>query len=253
VGEISGCTTLVGILGWPVEHSLSPRMQNAGFAALGLDWAYVPLPAEPHRLGDAVRGLAALGFAGANVTIPHKTAVIAYCDEVDEVAAAADSVNTLVVSDGRVSGSSTDILALQGAVDTAGRRVLVLGGGGAAKAALEAYRAQGAAGVACVSPRDSDWPPDASDADVIVNCTPVKDELLVELRPDHAVVDMAYRPDGHPTALVAAARTLGCELVVDGLALLLAQGAASFTLWTGRPAPVGAMAAALSRLPRCSA
>ena len=75
--EIRGTTTLVGLLGWPTSHSLSPPMQNAGFAALGLDWAYVPLPTPPERLGDAVRGLAAMGFAGANVTIPHKKAVLA--------------------------------------------------------------------------------------------------------------------------------------------------------------------------------
>src|SRR4249919_1039949 len=106
--EIRGTTTLVGLLGWPTSHSLSPPMQNAGFAALGLDWAYVPLPTPPELLGDAVRGLRAAGFAGANVTIPHKQAVIAFCDEVDVVAARAGSVNTLVIRDGRVLGSSTD-------------------------------------------------------------------------------------------------------------------------------------------------
>ena len=93
---ISGSTTLVGILGWPVEHSLSPRMHNAAFAALGLDWAYVALPTPPERLEDAVRGLVALGFAGANVTTPHKLAVTEFC-ETDE-----PSVNTLVVRDGHV-------------------------------------------------------------------------------------------------------------------------------------------------------
>src|SRR5687768_9821258 len=97
--EIHGTTTLVGLLGWPTAHSLSPPMQNAGFAALGLDWAYVPLPTPPERLGDALRGLVAAGFAGANVTIPHKEAVIALCDEVEEVAAGAGSVNTLVIRD----------------------------------------------------------------------------------------------------------------------------------------------------------
>ena len=98
--EIRGTTTLVGLLGWPTSHSLSPPMQNAGFAALGLDWAYVPLPTPPELLGDAVRGLRAAGFAGANVTIPHKQAVIAFCDDLDEIARAAGSVNTLVFSDG---------------------------------------------------------------------------------------------------------------------------------------------------------
>lgn len=242
--EISGTTTLVGIVGHPVSHSLSPRMQNAGFAAAGLDWAYVPLPVEPERVGEAVRGLVALGFAGANVTIPHKGAVIEHCDTVDPVAAEAGSVNTLVVSDGRVHGSSTDVVALQQAVDARGRRVLVLGRGGAARAAVAAYRAQGAAAVDAVSRRDASWPPDAAGHDVIVNCTPVKDEAIVRVEPRHVVIDMAYRPDRSPTALVAAGQAAGC-VVVDGLRLLLDQGAASFERWTRLPAPVDAMASAL--------
>ena len=85
--EIRGTTTLVGLLGWPTSHSLSPPMQNAAFAALALDWAYVPLPTPPDQLADAVKGLQAVGFAGANVTIPHKQAVIPLCDELDEIAA----------------------------------------------------------------------------------------------------------------------------------------------------------------------
>ena len=111
--DIRGTTTLVGLLGWPTSHSLSPTMQNAGFEALGLDWGYVPLPTPPELLPDAVRGLVAVGFAGANVTIPHKQAVVGLCDELDEVAARAGSVNTLVIRDGRVHGSSTDGLAVK--------------------------------------------------------------------------------------------------------------------------------------------
>ena len=110
--EIRGTTTLVGLFRWPPADSASPRMQNAGFAALGLDWAYVPLPTPPEGLADAVRGIVAMGFAGANVTMPHKEAVIALCDEVDDVAARAGSVNTLVIRDGCVRGSSTDGLAV---------------------------------------------------------------------------------------------------------------------------------------------
>ena len=124
--------------GHPLTHSLSPRMQNAAFAAAGLDWAYVPLGVEPARLEEAVRGLVALGFAGANVTIPHKTAVLASCDELDEVAERAGSVNTLVIRDGRVLGSSTDGLAVTDAVEAEGAQVLVLGAGGAAQAVATA-------------------------------------------------------------------------------------------------------------------
>ena len=106
---ISGATRLVGILGWPVEHSLSPRMQNAAFAALGLDWAYVPLPAPPERLADALEGLVALGFVGANVTSPHKHAVARLCAPGTPL-----SVNTLLVRDGGIEGTSTDAAILAG-------------------------------------------------------------------------------------------------------------------------------------------
>src|SRR4051812_25659946 len=109
-------------------------MQNAAFAARGLDWAYVALPVEPGRVAEAVRGLAALGFAGANVTIPHKVEVAALCDELDETAARAGSVNTLVFRDGRVLGSSTDGEAVTGAVAAADADALVLGAGGASLA-----------------------------------------------------------------------------------------------------------------------
>lgn len=242
---IDGRTTLVGLIGHPVSRSLSPRMQNAAFAARGLNWAYVPLDVEPERVGEAVRGLAALGFAGANVTIPHKTAVLEHCDELDAVAERAGSVNTLVVRDGRILGSSTDGQAVTGAVDAAGARALVLGAGGASRAVAAALEEAGAS--VRVASRSGEWPPEGRDATLLVNATPVTDELLVEPRADQAVVDFAYRPDGVPTALVAAARETGCEVVVDGLEVLVRQGAASFERWTGIPAPVDVMRAVLAR------
>ena len=242
--EIRGTTTLVGLLGWPTSHSLSPRMQNAGFAALGLDWVYVPLPTPPEALADAVRGLVASGFAGANVTIPHKQAVLELCDELDDVAARAGSVNTLVVRNGRVLGSSTDGLAVTSQVEACGLRALVLGTGGASKAVAAALEDEGA-DVVVRARRDAGWPPSAEGFDVLVNATPVKEELLVEPRPGMQVVDLAYLPDGRPTALIAAARALDCHPCVDGLDVLFAQGAASFERWTGEPAPLVAMRAAL--------
>jgi shikimate dehydrogenase len=242
--EIHGTTTLVGLLGWPTSHSLSPPMQNAGFAALGLDWAYVPLPTPPERLGDAVRGLVAAGFAGANVTIPHKQAVIALCDEVDEVAARAGSVNTLVIRDGRVLGSSTDGLAVVEQLDPKGLRGLVLGTGGAAKAAAAGLEDAGAE-VVVRGRRDADWPPSAEGFDILVNATPVKDAVIVQPHAGMQVVDMAYNADGRPTALITAATELECHPCVDGLDVLLAQGAASFERWTGEAAPLLAMRAAL--------
>jgi shikimate dehydrogenase len=222
-------------------------MQNAGFAALGLDWAYVPLPTAPEALGEAVRGLVATGFAGANVTIPHKERVTLHCDELDDVAAAAGSVNTLVVENGLVLGSSTDGAAVTSQIDARDRAVLILGAGGSAKAVMHAVASVGPAGIELSSRRDGGWPPNGNGVDVLVNCTPVKDELIVTPHPGMQVVDLAYNADGSETALVAAARRAGCETVVDGLDVLLAQGAASFERWTGQPAPLAAMAAALHR------
>jgi shikimate dehydrogenase len=239
--EIRGTTTMVGLLGWPTSHSLSPPMQNAGFAALGLDWAYVPLPAPPERLADAVKGLVATGFAGANVTIPHKQAVIDLCDELDEVAEGAGSVNTLVFRDGRVLGASTDGAAVTDRIDVRGRRALVLGAGGSAKAVVHALRSAGAGAVEVVSRRDPGWPPSGEGFDVLVNCTPVKEELIVPPHAGMQVVDLAYLPDGRDTALVAAAKAAGCDVVVDGLDVLLFQGAAAFERWTGATAPLDAM------------
>ena len=242
--EIRGTTTLVGILGWPVWHSLSPRLQNAGFNALGLDWAYVPLPVRPEDLAEAVRGLAAAGFAGANVTIPHKTAALELCDDIDELAAEASSVNTLVFADGRVRGSSTDITALGDAVEASGLRALVLGAGGSAKAAVVALRKAGAQ-VETATRHDAGWPPEGRDFDIVVNATPVKDDPIVSPREGQQIVDLPYNPNGEPTSLVTAARAAGCERVVDGIDILVAQGVASFELWTGLPAPVVAMREAL--------
>lgn len=267
---LSGTTTLVGLLRHPLRDSLSPRMQNAAFEAAGLDWAYVALGVEPGRLTEAVAGLVALGFRGANVTIPHKTGVLAYCDELDQVAERAGSVNTLVIRDGRVLGSSTDGLAVTDEVEAESARVLVLGAGGAAQAVATALvdagcaslrigarsperghalaaRLRGLAPDRAVSADDS-WPPPAGDADLVLNATPVRNELLVELGGARQVVDLAYNPDGRDTALIAAARAAGCERVVDGLEVLVGQGAASFERWTGITAPREAMDAAVRSL-----
>jgi shikimate dehydrogenase len=243
---IGAATRLVGLIGDPVDHSLSPLMQNAAFAAVALDWAYVPLPVRRERLEEAVSGLEALGFAGANVTIPHKQSVTELCTELDDVASRAGSVNTLVVADGLVLGSSTDGLAVTSQINARGRRALVLGTGGAAKAVAAALEDEGAE-VVLRGRRDTGWPPTAEGFDVLINATPAKDELFVAPRPGMQVVDLAYLPDGRPTALIEAARALDCHPCVDGLDVLLAQGAASFERWTGEPAPLVAMRAALRR------
>jgi shikimate dehydrogenase len=233
---IGGATKLVALLGQPVAESLSPRMQNASFAARALDWAYVPLEVGPEELRQAVAGLVAGSYAGANVTIPHKQAVVELCDEAED-----ESVNTLLFQAGRVLGFNTDKAIVAG---IEARSVCLLGAGGAAKALLPALQ-----GEVHVFSRKGEWPPDASGCDLIVNATPVRDELLVEPRPEQAVVDLAYRADGRPTALVVAAREVGSRLVVDGLEALVRQGAASFQLWTGVEPPVSVMRTVLGLEP----
>lgn len=223
--------TRVALLGKPVAESLSPRMQNAAFAAAGLDWQYVALEVSPAELAAAVRRLVDDGWAGANVTIPHKLAAARLCDEAE-----GDSVNTLVVRDGGVLGFNTDKEIVAG---IEAERVCLIGAGGAAKALLPGLR-----GEVLTFSRSGSWPPDASGCDLVVNATPVRDEPLVDPRAGQTVVDLAYRGDGRPTALVEAARAAGCE-VVDGYEALVRQGAASFELWTGLAAPVDAMRSAL--------
>jgi shikimate dehydrogenase len=235
----SGTTRLVGLLGNPVSRSVSPRMQNAAFAARGLDWAYVALAVAAGDLEAAVRGLVAVGFAGANVTAPHKRAVVSLCDTLDERSARAGSVNTLVLREGRVEGATTDAEIL---AEVEAERAVVIGAGGAAAAFAAALEERGAE-VRMFS-RRGEWPPKAGRADLVVHATPVVDEVLFAPGPGHRVIDLAYRPDGRPTALVAAARAAGCERVVDGLEVLVAQGAASFEHWTGVRAPVDVMRAA---------
>jgi shikimate dehydrogenase len=223
--------TRVALLGRPVAESLSPRMQNAAFEAAGLDWEYVALEVSPDELAAVVGRLVDVGWAGANVTIPHKLEAARLCDESD-----GESVNTLVVRDGRVLGFNTDKEIVAG---IEAECVCLIGAGGAAQALLPGLR-----GEVRTFTRSGSWPPDASGCDLVVNATPVRDELLVEPHAGQTVVDLAYRGDGLPTALVEAARAAGCE-VVDGYEALVRQGAASFELWTGLPAPVDAMRSAL--------
>jgi shikimate dehydrogenase len=221
----------VALLGKPVAESLSPRMQNAAFAAAGLDWQYVTLEVEAEALAETMRALPRSGFVGANVTIPYKEAAAALSEEAE-----GDAVNTLVFRDGRVLGFNTDREIVAG---IAAERTCLIGAGGASKALLPALP-----GEVRVFSRTGSWPPDSDGCDLVVNATPVRDELLVEPRSGQTVVDLPYYADGRETALVAAARAAGCD-VVDGLEALVRQGTASFRLWTGLPAPVGAMRSAL--------
>jgi shikimate dehydrogenase len=216
---------IVALLGDPVDASLSPLMQNAAFAARGLDATYVALRVDADRLEDAVRGLVALGFGGANVTTPHKLAAARL------VETGLRSVNTLVVRDGRLTGVSTDAAVLDGLIF---ERPAILGDGGSATAFAEALPA------AKRFSRRTRWPPEISGCDLVVNATSERNEVLVELGPGQTLVDLPYPR----TATARTAETAGAS-VVDGLDVLVAQGAAAFELWTGIAAPVDVMRAAV--------
>ena len=211
----------MALLGHPVEHSLSPRMQNAAFAARGLDWVYVALDVPPEHLPDAVRGLSALGFAGANVTAPHKLAVAKL------LGSELPSVNTLVGTE----AFSTDTAILDGLES---ERAAIVGDGGAAVAFRHALPE------ARVFSRKGEWPPDVRGADLVVHATPVRDDVLFEVEPGQTLIDLPYPR----TATATAAAAAGAR-VLDGLEVLAAQGAAAFELWTGVPAPIAVMRRAL--------
>jgi shikimate dehydrogenase len=292
---ISGNTRLVGVMGWPISHSLSPRMHNAAFDALGLDWAYVPLSVPPERVGDAVRGLSALGFAGTNVTVPHKSAVIPFLDALTPIARAIGAANTIVVlPDGSLLGDNTDGAGFMADLRAHGVRVcgsvgvsgsslsippyshtpthaLILGAGGAARAV--AYVLADAGAIVAVANRTPDraWElcqtvaaalPEAADrlsahafpdglaelapeADLVVNATslglrdgdPLPWDAAIAFRTGQVVYDLIYN---RPTPLLALAEAQGAR-TIDGLGMLVHQGACAFELWTGREAPIDVM------------
>jgi shikimate dehydrogenase len=213
------------LIGSPVDQSLSPRMQNAAFAERGLDWRYEALEVTPDELEDVVRGLE----GGANVTAPYKR------DVARIVGSELSSVNTLVVRDDRIEAFSTDAAILEGFEF---ERPAIIGDGGAASA----FRA--ALPDARIFSRRGEWPPNVADCGLIVNATPVKNQVLVDVEAGQTLVDLPY-PD---SATAAAARAAGAR-VFGGLEVLVAQGAASFELWTGLPAPVEVMRRAVG-LPR---
>jgi shikimate dehydrogenase len=216
---------IVALLGDPVSASLSPVMQNAAFAARGLDWTYVALRVRAGDVEDALRGLVALGFTGANVTTPHKRAIAQL------VGSDLESVNTLVVRDGEVRAASTDAAILDGLEL---ERAAILGDGGVAAAFAAALPE------AVRFSRGGTWPPDVTGVDLVVNATSERDEVLVELGPGQTLIDLPY-----PTTATARDAEQRGARVLDGLEVLVAQGAASFELWTGVPAPVEVMRAAV--------
>jgi shikimate dehydrogenase len=262
--------TYLGVCGWPVAHSRSPQMHNAALAAAGLgDWRYLRLPLPPELFAETVRALPAAGFRGVNVTIPHKHAALALADRATDAAGAIGAANTLTFEDGAILADNTDAPGLLAALgeSPAGRTALVLGAGGGGAAAAWALASAGAADVAiwnrtperarelaaAVGGRAVEAP---EGADIVINCTsvglhdPEATFKALPLRADELgagslVVDMVYRAGG--TRFLEAARTRGAR-VVDGLEILVAQGAASFERWTGLEAPREAMRAAATTI-----
>ncbi|MGH2635664.1 MAG: shikimate dehydrogenase [Actinomycetota bacterium] len=270
-GRLRGSTHVVGVIGWPVAHSLSPVIHNSAFAALGIDWVYVPLPVPPGRVPEALGGLAALGLVGANVTMPHKTEVADLVGDLAEDAERLQAVNTVVVGPDALAGHNTDapgfdrFLRRDAGFDPEGRRALLFGAGGAARACALAL-ARGGLGSLRVALRDparaaglrstvADFDVELDvvafeeaarvTADLIVNATPLGahgEELpLPPLGDDVLAVDLLYRP--RQTPLQTAARAAG-GTAFGGMGLLLHQAALSFELWTGQPAPLDVMSAA---------
>ena len=243
----------VVLLGHRIAYSASPAMQNAAFRALDLDGSYALRDVAPDALAQAVTELRSPGLHGANVTIPHKVAVVALLDALDPAAERLGAVNTIVREGERLVGHNTDLPALAAELDEllgpSPGRAVVLGTGGAARAAEAALAdAQGASVFLAGRDHWPELPKLLAGADLLINATPIgtaSDETPVpagQLRPDLAVLDLVYRPS--PTRLVRDARAAGAR-ARDGAGVLLRQAVASFELWTGRGAPVDVMRAAL--------
>jgi shikimate dehydrogenase len=278
--DLSGQTRLLGVIGHPIGHTLSPRMHNAAFAASGLDYVYVPMDVRPEDLPVAVAGLRALNFRGFNVTMPHKETVLPLLDELDEAARVSGAVNTVTTEEHLLRGTNTDGSGFveacgESGVSFAGARVLLVGAGGAAAAIAVSVLDEGASELRIlnrsrwraeklhkrlqqaypesgISVHDAGEPEGAAlEADVIVNATylgmkdddppPVPDDCL---ETNTVVCDAVYRPGGE-TRFVRLARERGLRTVSGGR-MLLYQGVQAQRIWTGREPDVRAMSGALS-------
>lgn len=269
--KISGKTKLTGLFGWPVEHSMSPAMHNAAFEHLGLDLCYVAFPVRPEMLGEAVKAVRVLNLQGVNITVPHKEKVIPFLDKVDEEALFIGAVNTILNSGGALKGYNTDgrgfMESLKEAdISAEGKSVLIVGAGGASRA-ISYYLSEKASRLYLFDIDDNKAKRLADDLsrirknvslkgslkdlnaiDIVVNATPLglkeRDDYPVDISlisPDMVVCDLIYKQ----TRLLAAASQKGCK-TLDGLGMLLHQGAFAFEIWTGTKPPVDVMRNAIS-------
>lgn len=277
--RISGTTTLLGLIGTPVEHSKSPAMYNHCFQKFGLDWAYLAFDIPQEKAGDAVQAIRTLGMRGANVTMPCKNAVIPYLDKLTPAAEAIQAVNTIVNENGTLVGHNTDGCGYtqnlrRSGVEVKGKKIVLLGGGGAASAIAIQAALEGAAEIAVFNLKDAFWPRvekglqaiakaapgcaitlnDLQDrealhqailrCDILSNATrvgmaPYEDQSNITdlgwFRPDLIVTDVVYAPP--QTRMLREAQAAGC-LTCDGLGMLLCQGAEAFRLYSGMEMPV---------------
>lgn len=278
---ISGRTKIYGIFGYPVEHTFSPGMHNAAFKKLGMDACYVPFAVHPERLGEAARAILPLGLGGLNVTVPHKEKIIPYLDELSEEAQLIGAVNTIEVRKGRLVGHNTDgrgfirSLKENAGFSPKGKKILILGSGGAARAVGFSLALFGAAkmvfrdidinkadllvndirektGADAESMQDNESLTEyAIDADCLINATPlglkktdplpIQSELILK---KHLVCDLVYNPS--ETKLLKAAKSRGAKRLA-GRGMLLYQGVIALEIWTGEKAPIQIMKNALSK------
>lgn len=282
---ITGTTKLLGIIGHPVEHSLSPLMQNAALAKLGLDYTYLPFPIEPQNLAKALDGFAAIGVVGFNATIPHKQAIIPLLCEIEPIAQAVGAVNTVVRQDDRWIGTNTDVEGFIAPLRSQDKNwsqinAVVLGNGGAARAVVAGCSQLGCASVHVVGRnfqklkefRDSwqdspiqvnlqvhQWdslPEVIKQANLLINTTPIgmypniensplDADLFAHLPKGAIAYDLIYTPS--PTKFLQYAQQAD-KTAIDGLEMLVQQGAAALKIWLQREAvPVDVMRQALQQ------
>jgi len=267
---INADTRICCLIGDPVGHSLSPLIHNAGYQALGINYAYIPFRVSDIR--GAIEGIRALGIRGASVTIPHKTKVLKYLDKLDPLAEKIGAVNTIVNEDGVLTGYNTDgdgaIQALEETTALEGKKVILIGSGGAASAIAFGLKAKGAKLVVLNRTEDKakrlakkvnaegfgglNRLPEISSADILINATPVgmppeTDQTVIPKDLLHnrlTVFDIVYNPG--ETRLIAEARERGCA-IVHGYKMLLYQAVKQFELFTGLKAPLKAMESALTQ------
>ena len=284
--RITGHTELIGLIATPIRHSKSPMMHNTAFEALGLDYAYLVFEVGNDKLETAVNGLRALGVRGFNVSMPNKTPIMQYLDEITPAARLCKSVNTVINDNGHLTGTVTDGTGYMQSlkeenIDIIGKKITVIGAGGAATAICVQAALDGVKEISIFNRRDEFWDRAQENVDKIMKetgCQAVrfdladKDALRREiadsvllanatnvgmgelagqclipdesyLRPDLVVTDVIYSPD--KTALLEMAEKVGCH-IVNGLGMMIYQGAAAFKLWTGKDMPIDVVKEALA-------